>query len=120
MLAISRAQFAALSDESRRTFETRVIAHWRRCYPARLAKLDVEGRQALVAHAIERAKAHGLSVERDVCDFADLTLLFGDRFDHPKSGAPWARAILADESRDPPARLRALWDEARRRPGDLA
>lgn len=115
MLTITQTQFDALAASAATRFETRVLDHWRKCYPAAAARLDPKSGRDLVQHAVDRARSHGLTRETEVCLFADLTLMFGQRFDHPKGGAPWALAILADQDAAPPARLDALWAEARRR-----
>ena len=116
MLRIRRKQMAAFAVHMRRQFEARVVAHVRRFLRRECAALGTEGVRDGVRYGIERAEAHGLAIERDVCRYVDLTFVFGRDFDTaPEHG--WARAILDDEKFEgqPSARMQHLWDEGKLR-----
>ncbi len=122
MLVIRSSQMEAFRAHMRRQFEDRMVAHVWKVFPDQCEDLGGEVVRDAARHGIERAEAHGFSVERDVCRYVDLTFLFGRDFDTDRS-LPWAAAILADSRFDdqPSARMERLWDEAKaRRDADRA
>jgi hypothetical protein len=112
MITITRDQYRALEASSLASFESRVLAHLRRCFPDHVAKVGEDQARAAIREGIARAEAYGITAERQVCVFIDLMFALGERFDRdPKY--PWAPAILLGLDRKAPAtRIDRLYDRA--------
>jgi hypothetical protein len=114
MLRIPKRQVDAISLGATCDFEERAGAHLRRFFPRRCAALGPGGVRALVRAGIERAAAHGVHAERDVCKYIDLMAMLGRDFEDDPA-LPWARRILEDPSAiGAAARVDALYDAALR------
>ena len=89
-------------------FTARVVAHVKAVWPAECAELGDTTVNGTVRSAIKRAAALGLSSERDVVRFADLTFLLAKDFEtNPLAG--WTRPILSDRTLAPGAKLDRLY-----------
>ena len=109
-LVIRDAQLEAFRDEAGAGFHRRVGRHLKDHFPEDCAELGAEGLSEAVDHGVERAAAHGLQRERDVCLFMGLIFLFGPSFEEDQ---PWAGRILRDERlASAEARMDTLWSEA--------
>jgi len=106
MFKMRREQMAAFREDALRGFEDRVAAHVQRCFARRWSALQEDGVRGLIRRGVERAAAHGIVAERDVCLFIDLMLVFGAGFDREQA---WAREILEAPALDPSAKTRALY-----------
>jgi hypothetical protein len=97
MITIREEQFAAFRRVSIRDFERRMMEHIRKCFPARLDTLGEQKVIDLIKYGIQRAAHYGITTQRDVCKYIDLSVVFGREFDtDPK--LPWARSVLEDSS----------------------
>jgi hypothetical protein len=93
MLTLRQKQLDALNAWARAAFETRLAADLRTSLPDDAAPYDDPALRTLVDEAIDRARTYGLTSERDVALFCDLTLVLGPGFD---TARPWAAEILRD------------------------
>lgn len=93
MLTLRREQLAALDARASKAFEARLAADLRASLPEDSAPYDDAALLALVDEASERARSYGLTSERDVALFCDLTLVLGPGFDTARD---WAAEILQD------------------------
>lgn len=110
MFKIRVEQKVAFRGQALLDYENRVVRHVERCFPEQWATLGDAGVRATIRSGIERAAAHGIVSQRDVCGFIDLMLAFGADFERR---CTWAREIL--HRRDPggpAATLQVLLDRA--------
>ncbi len=103
MLTIRKEQNAAFQDISLRDFENRMIVHIRKFFPEHFAALQVEKTRQLIQFGTERAAAHGIVNECDVCKFTDLMIAFGPGFEQD-SNCPWVTKILCDTTIETPTK----------------
>ena len=97
MLRIRPEQNEALSDYMLRSFEKRVLAHLRKCFPKKCEAMDKEKLIELIREGLQRSRSYGIETERNVMEFIDLMVVFGRHFDTDKT-YPEAAKILADEN----------------------
>lgn len=87
----------AMDEAAARAFEQRMLTRIEEFFPKH-AKLVGEAQlRLLIALALERARSHALTTERNVALYLDLMCLLGSAFDTDPQ-MPWAAAILADRS----------------------
>src|ERR1700722_4186278 len=91
MVVVRDAQVRAVAQPMRAAFAERLVARLTKKFPDACAALGEEGTRAAIWHGMERADAHGLEVDRDVCAYVDLTFMFGRDFDVT---LPWAAEAL--------------------------
>lgn len=103
MLLIRPEQLKVLQEAQLRRFEAEAAEHVRSCWSEQVAEEDQDEEEvhATVAHALERADAHGIEDEFDVLRYINLMYSLGPDFD---VALDWAAAILANVER--PARDR--------------
>jgi hypothetical protein len=112
-MIIRQAQFQTFIDESNRLFESRMIAHLRKCFPAQCGTLSDDELRESVEQEKKIAAKYGITAERDVCKFVDIRTVHGPGFDQ----SPWASKILNDGIyKTPTARVERLFDEALAQP----
>ncbi len=104
MIEIRPEQLAALDDDRTASLPRRIARYLVDTFPEKASALRPRQLDELVAAAIERAHAHGIDIEWDVCRFALLRLELGPDFEH----APWATEILTDHELSPTARMDEL------------
>jgi hypothetical protein len=103
---VRREEKEAAREAALREFEDWVVAHVERCLPDRWTVLGETGVREVIRLGIERAAAHGIEAERDVCKLVDLMLVFGVDFDSERR---WAREILSAKE-DQFVRMRRLFE----------
>lgn len=112
-MMIRQQQLTAFSDMSLSRFVERVAAHLHRCFPDECQALGPDGVQNTIQYGIERARAHGIKLERDVCKYIDLMIAFGRDFDR-NPYVPWASRILEDDRiKDPSIKTDRLFNAAK-------
>lgn len=109
MFKMRREQKAAFRERVLCDYETRVLAHVDRCFPERRATLGEGGVREVIRLGVDRAAAHGITTEREVCKFIDLMLVFGIDFDQQQA---WAKEALEAGGRDPFAKVSQLYERA--------
>ena len=115
MLQLRHRQFEELRAVPLEGFEDQMVAHLREHFPDDCRAMDDAALRVWIRYGIERAEAHGLSSQRDVCKYLNLMMTFGRDFDVQEPTARWARPILGDpEISDPSARIERLCEEAMR------
>jgi hypothetical protein len=113
VLVIRKEQMQALQDYRRAQFERRALAYLRQTLPTQCSSLDDATLCEEVRFGVARAADYGITAERDVAGYLELTLLLGREFD-ADAAFPWARPILLDRSSSAENRLRRLRTMARR------
>lgn len=108
MLRIRPEQDKALSDYMLRSFEKRVLAHLRKCFPKKCEAMDEEKLIELIREGIQRSRSYGIETERNVMEFIDLMVVFGRHFDTDKT-YPQAAKILAEKDADSPKKIDRLY-----------
>lgn len=98
MFKIDKQQMAAFAESSARGFEERMVQHLEERLPQYCATLaTAAGVQTLVQKGIERAAAHGITIEKDVSRFIGVMCVLGEKFDvDPK--LPWVAEVLGKEN----------------------
>src|SRR5436305_15157091 len=91
-MIIRQAQLRTFADRSNKSFESRMIAHLRRCFAAQCGKLSDEELRETVELGRNSAAKYAIAAERDVCKFIDIRMVHGPGFDE----LPWASKILND------------------------
>ena len=112
MMIIRHQQLDTFAAARRLGFEKRMMAHLMRFFPARCERLG-EGRVLdRVRYGMARAATYGISSERDLCKYIDLTFALGREFDTDPR-LDWVRPILTDpRTPDPSARIDAVCEAA--------
>jgi len=78
-----------------RLFEDRAIQHLRGCFPLETEPHSDDQLRVRVRECIGRASAHGLTTERQVMAFVDVTYIKGVRFDADPDGV-WAKKVASN------------------------
>ncbi len=105
MLKIRQEQRAALFDTMRVGHAEKILAYLSERFADRVAAGGKQAFARQVGEALERAEAHGIAIEWDLCRFAMLDLLHGPRFEERHA---WARRILAKQAWSPTERVTRL------------
>jgi hypothetical protein len=115
MISIRPEQMSALDASVRERFIGRMVEHLRRCFPERCAASSDADMRQRISRAMDRAAQYEIRRERDLGRFLDVGMIFGETFD---TDCPWATAVLGQPI-DPSARMKILFEDARRRAQDL-
>jgi hypothetical protein len=91
-----------------RSFEKRVLAHLRKCFPKKCEAMDAEKLIKLIRDGIKRSRSYGIQTQRNVMEFIDLMIVFGRHFDTDKT-YPQAAKILAEKDADGPKKIERLY-----------
>jgi hypothetical protein len=111
-MIIRAEQMAVFERAAVRSFEQRLVARVREYFPKHFQILGEPVVREVVRGAWDRAKARGLTTERSVCLYLDLTCLLGHAFDTDPQ-MPWASEILEDPNDpDEAARMDRLENRA--------
>ncbi|MEP7122588.1 MAG: hypothetical protein ABJE95_16820 [Byssovorax sp.] len=85
-----------------------LLAHVIECFPARAAEFEAVALARHVEDGMRRAEGHGLRLERDICAYVELMIVFGSGFETDPR-CPWATALRPGEEHDPSARIQATF-----------
>jgi hypothetical protein len=95
MLVIRKAQIEVLGDEMRSRLHHELAVHARQFFPDECAAMSDEELLQRMRSSAEAAARWGLRSPRDVCRFANLSMLFGAGFDsNPR--LKWIYEMLRD------------------------
>lgn len=114
MLIIRDAQQHVFKMDAQQRFESEAVAFVAACWPEHHAELGEEGTRQRVREAMAHAAAWGITDQRDVLRFINVTLALGPGFAQDARTA-WARHILQDRSLTPAGRVKVLCEETARR-----
>jgi hypothetical protein len=92
-MLIRPEQMAAFSTALVDAFETAMVNHLSRCFPAECRVLGEAGLHETIRYGIERARVYEITSCREVCTYIDLMIVFGPDFDQDPE-LPWAASIL--------------------------
>jgi hypothetical protein len=111
MLTIRKEQMQALSRVTIQEFEKDMAQHLTQFFPDESAAMGDKALRAHIRHAIARAKEYGVTSERDLCKYLNLTMVYGRDFDTDPE-LEWMRDFLTDpEVPDPSERMSRLYAE---------
>lgn len=105
VLRIRQEQRVALFDGLHEDSREKILAYLCKRFADRVAEVGKEAFGRQVGEALERARAHGIASEWDLCRFAMLDLIHGPRFEERHA---WARRILAKQAWSPTERVTRL------------
>jgi hypothetical protein len=110
LLAIRQEQMAAFSRAELEKFEARTLARLLQSFPKQCGTLTESQLRNLIQYGIRRARTYRITSERDVSQYIDLMLRFGQDFDTDPRCA-WAGYILANR-KTARSKLRGLHEAA--------
>ena len=112
MLTIRKAQIQALGRVVMQEFEKDMLQHLEQFFPDESSAMGDKALRELIRHAIARAKDYGLTSERDLCKYLNLTMVYGRDFDTDPE-LEWMRGFLTDpDVLDPSERMSRLYAES--------
>lgn len=112
MLTIRKEQMQALRRVTIQEFEKDMLQHLMQFFPDESAAMGDKALRAHIRHAIARAKEYGVTSERDLCKYLNLTMVYGRNFDTDRE-LEWMRDFLTDaDVPDPSERMSRLYAEA--------
>jgi hypothetical protein len=114
MLTIRKEQLAVFGPLGKKAFEDRVIAHIKRIFPEQSEVLGEPKLRETIQCGTQRAAAHRIISERDVCKYIDLMILYGRDFDKDPN-LPWAQSVLQNQAiRNPSSKIERLYKAAKK------
>jgi hypothetical protein len=114
MLTIRKEQLAVFGPVGKNAFEARVVAHIKKVFPEQSQTLGEPKLQETIQYGTQRAAAHRIISERDVCKYIDLMILYGRDFDKDPN-LPWVQSVLQNPAiRDPASKIERLYKAARK------
>lgn len=109
MIRIRAAQMEAFRAQMRAELAGRLARRGVELWPEKVAERSAEEVRAEASRIAASARTWGLTSERDVTIYYDLSMELGEGFERREDGA-WAREILEDRSRGPHDRIVAVRD----------
>ncbi len=114
MLTIRTEQLAVFGPIGKKAFEDRVVAHIKKVFLEQSEALGEPKLRETIQYGTERAAAHGMVSERDVCKYIDLLILYGRDFDKDRN-LLWAQSILQNQAiRSPSSKIERLYKAAKK------
>jgi hypothetical protein len=114
MLTIRKEQMAVFGTLGQKAFEDRMLAHLEKVFPEQSAVRGEPKLRETIQYGTQRAAAHRIISERDVCKYIDLMILYGRDFDKDPNH-PWAQSILQNQAiRDPTSKIERLYRAAQK------
>jgi hypothetical protein len=114
MLTIRKEQLAVFGPLGKNAFEDRVVAHIKKVFPEQSQTLGEPKLRETIQYGTQRAAAHRIISERDVCKYIDLMILYGRDFDKDPN-LPWVQSVLQNPAiRDPASKIERLYKAARK------
>ena len=112
-MLIRNEQLVALSDVAAGKFEADMLGHLTRCFPEECTALGDPKVREIIQYGITQSGAYGITAAREVCQYIDLMIVFGAKFDEdPK--LPWAASILNGKHlKDSSTKIARLYQAAR-------
>lgn len=104
MLTIRPQQMAVLNEIAERRFEQRMLSLIREDYSELAQDYPPDSHSAMLKEAIGVARAHGLTVEKEIFQFIVLSYMLGQSFLENEAYA-WMNEILDDERIEPHLKL---------------
>lgn len=108
MFVMTGHQRAAFRAQGFADLREALLAHVIECFPDRGAALGAAALADWIDDGMRRAEAHGLELERDICAYVELMIVFGTDFESDPR-FPWAHPLRAREEHDPSVRIRATF-----------
>lgn len=121
MLIIRKEQMAVFEWHTARRFREKVKKHLRRALAEPIAGIQDAALNERIEGGIKRGRAYGLTKERDLMLFIDLTFLIAPRFeDEPRM--KWSRKILSATDVAGDAKMELIYQRLSRqqKPDDAA
>ena len=109
MLEISNKQLAVFSRNSSLDFENRMVAHLRMDFAEHCEHMEELDLRELIRYGIQRAAAHELTWEYEVCLYLHLMLVLGRNFDQDPI-YEWIGKLLNGREGSASDRVEAIYD----------
>lgn len=113
MLTIRPQQLDVLSEPHLKAFEDRMVAHLKDSFTKQSKSLGEPKLREVIRHGIKQAALYGIGIERDVCQYVDLMMVWGADFDRDPN-LPWAGQILRTRN-DPSLKTSVLVETAKKK-----
>ncbi len=101
---IRQEQFQALGKLSQEHFAKKIVAHLHEFFPHLCELYETEQMRIFILNGIHKAAEYGITTEREVCAYIDLTFVFGKDFEHDAQHE-WITIVLKDYSRSATDRI---------------
>lgn len=88
-----------------------MVAHLNDSFTRQAELLGEPKLREVIRHGIKRAAVYGITIERDVCKYVDLMMVWGLDFDQDQK-LPWAGQILKTRN-DPTLKTSVLVETAK-------
>jgi hypothetical protein len=113
LLIVRREQMEALNAQALESFHRRMRQHLAALFPERVAAWGEEGARGAADAGIRQAAGFGITAERDVARFIDLTVELGPDFPDREATA-WTRSVLEDRHASAATRMSRLYQRLER------
>jgi len=90
-----------------------MVTHLRESFTKQTELLGETKLREAIRHGIKRAAVYGISIERDVCKYVDLMMVWGPDFDQDQK-LPWAGQTLRTRN-DPSLKTSVLVETAKKK-----
>ncbi len=112
-MVIREEQMSAFTADATTDFENRMVIHLKKCFPAECQALQEPGMRKTIRYGIDQSAKYDVKVERDVCKYIDIMMVYGGDFD-TRADLPWASRILNDKVlKNSTARMDSLFAAAK-------
>lgn len=108
---VRKEQLEVLSGAATDNFKAQLVAHIRKYFPRQYSVLGEANTQLIIERGIGRARHHGFQSKQEVCQYINLMMSIGLRFDTDPT-LPWAGTILKDAGLTNYAKLKRLVEAA--------
>jgi len=89
-------QYEFFRRTATKNFEERMTQHLKEFFPGIYQSLGEEHAREVILYGMKRAASYQITIERDVCKYIDVMLIYGNDFDRDPV-CEWATNILNDQ-----------------------
>jgi hypothetical protein len=120
MLVIRKEQMAVLDAYMARRFRDAIRRHLRRELPDETQAISEEDLLRRIDQGLERGRRYGLTTERDLTAFVDLTFIHGPSFEELPA-MRWAKRILTNKELEGDVKMNLIYQrlDAQQPPDEL-
>jgi hypothetical protein len=108
---IRKEQLEVLSGAATDNFKGQLVVHFQKYFPRQYSVLGEASTRLIIERGIGRALQHGFKSGQEICQYINLMMSVGLRFDTDPT-LPWASTILKDSGLTNDAKLKRLVEAA--------